>query len=159
MRFLTKQQLIRLAAIVLAAVLAAGGYAYFTSKGAGTGSATVASAAADNLAINGTTAGYLYPGDATGVEVDFTVDNPATFNQKVSKITLDSIGVDSGHSACATVLGTDFSMADVTVGGDGDIGPSSTGTTLSEKGALKMLDHGNQTACQGASLTLNFKSS
>jgi hypothetical protein len=152
----SKKGIALLAALAVAVVAAVGAYAYFTSTGSGSGSATVGTAA-NNLVTTGTPDSTALTPGGTGSVISFKVANPSNFNQRISNIHLVSIAPDSGHATCATVLGTDFSMADVPVGADGNIAPNATAQALTETGTLNMLDSGvNQDACKGASLTLTF---
>jgi hypothetical protein len=148
MRIITKK---RVAAAAALAVLAGGGmaaYAYFTTTGVGTGSASTGSSTP--VAIHGAAGSTLYPG--TSATVTFTVDNSSPGNQYVNTITLGSVTTDSGHSACVM---TDYTMADVTVHHSYANG---NGQAVAATGTLVMADNGNQDACQGAPLTLHFTS-
>jgi hypothetical protein len=123
--------------------------AYFSSTGAGTGSATVGSSSA--VTIHGTTATSLFPG--TSSTVSFTVDNPSPGSQRVNLIQLASVTTDAGHSAC--VMG-DFTMPNVTVN---QTFPNGNGQTVTATGTLSMANTAlNQDACQGAPLTLHLTS-
>src|ERR1700743_2667042 len=105
----------RFARTTVVAVVAAGAaLAYFTSSGAGTGTAPVGSSSA--LTLHATVSGTLYPGASS--PVSFTVDNPSQGAERVGTITLSSITVDAGHSTCSTALTgakPDFSMPNVSV--------------------------------------------
>jgi hypothetical protein len=152
--FATKKALVLLAITGVAVAASVGAYAYFSSAASGTGSATVGTSSA--LTLHGTISGdELYPGDTAGDTVTFTVDNPSNGKQRLGTVSLASVGVDSGHSACPHVVGTDFSMADVAV--DTSYAPGS-GQAVTPTGTLLMLDDGNQDACKGATLTLHFNS-
>jgi hypothetical protein len=139
----------------LAVAFAAVAYAYFTSNGSGTGTASVGTASA--VTLKATVTSSLYPGSSS--PVSFTVDNPSSGSQRVGTISLTSISVDSGHSACSTALGggnPDFSMPAVTV--NKTFAPGN-GQAVTQTGTLTMNETGvNQDACQGATLTLNLTS-
>jgi hypothetical protein len=137
----------------IAVLLVAGiAFAYFTSTGSGTGSATVGSAAND-ITVTGTGGSDLYPG-GPGVTVSFTASNGSDFNQKLSNIQLVSV---SGPGGCDTTVPTVFHMADVAVGADGNLAPNASSVALTETGMLYMEDNGaNQDPCQGGSLMLTF---
>lgn len=144
-----KTKLIAVGAATAAATLAIGGYAYFTSSGSGTGTATVGSTAA--VALHGTTAGSLYPG--TSSTVSFTLDNPSTGHQFLNTIHLAGVTADVGHASCDV---TDFTMPNVTANQDF---PAGNGQTVNATGTLSMANTAvNQDACQGATLTLNLTS-
>jgi hypothetical protein len=123
--------------------------AYFSSTGAGTGSATAGSSSA--VTIHGTTGSSLFPG--TSAQVSFTVDNPSPGSQRVNAIQLASVTTDAGHSAC--VMG-DFTMPSVTVN---QTFPNGNGQAVTATGTLSMANTAlNQDACQGAPLTLHLTS-
>jgi protein-S-isoprenylcysteine O-methyltransferase Ste14 len=137
-----------LLAVVSAAVVAAvGGYAYFTTTGTGTGSASVGTDS--GVTLHATTAGLLYPGGPSQT-VSFTVDNPSSGHQWVGTIHL--VSVATGVAGC---LGADFTMPDVVAGQN--VAPGG-GTVITATGQLSMADNGNQDACKNASLTLNLSS-
>src|SRR5437899_1598272 len=71
MRLITKRKITVLAALLIAAIAAIGGYAYFTANGSGSGTATVGTSS--NIVLHGSTVGTLYPG--TSVSISFTADN------------------------------------------------------------------------------------
>lgn len=155
-RLKTKKGIALLLTLVVVGASAFGAYAYFTSAGTGSGTATVGTSA-DNLVVTGTPDTTALTPGGTGSVISFAVANPSNFNQKISNIHLVSIAPDGSHATCATALGTDFSMADVAVGVDGNIAPNATAQALSETGTLQMLDSGvSQNACKGATLTLTF---
>ncbi len=91
-RFMNK----KVAAIGLAAGLAlgiaGGAFAYFTSTGAGNGSASVGSTGS-NIAVEGTSTPALTPGNSA--TVTFKAYNYATYNQAISNIHV------TGVSACS----------------------------------------------------------
>ena len=135
---------------VIAAMLIVGGiaFAYFTSNGTGSGSASVGTAA-DNISVTGTASGNLYPGG--NVTVNFTASNPATFKQKLTTIHLAGVTAPVGCTASW------FTMSDVSVGADGVLTPGANNSALTETGSLQMAESNtNQDACKNASLTLSF---
>lgn len=136
------------------AIIAAGvAFAYFTSSGSGTGTATVGSSSP--VTLHATISSSLYPGSSS--PVSFTVDNPSSGVQRVGTVSLASISVDAGHSGCSTTLGggnPDFTMAPVPV--NQVINPGN-GQSVAAGGTLTMNETGtNQDACQGATLTLHL---
>jgi hypothetical protein len=138
---------------VVALAAAGVAIAYFTSSGAGTGTAAVGSSS--SVTLHATISSNLYPGSSS--PVTFTVDNPSSGSQRVGAITLSSISVDSGHSGCSTAISggnPDFSMPAVTVN---KVFEPGNGQSVTPSGTLTMNDTGvNQDACQGATLTLNL---
>lgn len=136
------------------AVLAVAGaaFAYFSTTGSGTSSATVGTSAA--LTLHGTAATTLYPG--TSSTVSFTVDNPSSGSQRLGTITLASVTTDTTHTTGGCVL-SDFTMPDVV---SNQTFASGTGQTVTATGTVTMAAQPtvNQDACKGAPLTLNFTS-
>jgi hypothetical protein len=153
----------KLAVVVLTGALMFAGagvaFAYFTSTGTGTGSGAVGTATND-ITVVGTETTPVFPGGATGV-VSFTASNAAANPERLSNIHLTVVTPDTLHSSCATVLNTDFSMADVPVAvGDGTLAAHASAVSLTESGTLVMHDTGvSQNACEGATLTLTFTTS
>jgi hypothetical protein len=136
------------AAVGLSAV---GAFAYWTTSGAGTGSASVAD---DNgtLVLHGTAPTDLFPGGQSNVT--FTADNAGATNLFVGTIHLESVTADAGHATCDT---DDFTMADVV--SNTMVPANTTGHALGGTGTLVYANTTvNQDACKGASLTLNLSS-
>jgi hypothetical protein len=149
LRFTRKRALSTLAIVGVLAV-AGGAYAYFTSTGSGTGSATVGTTQA--VTLHATVTGALYPG--TSSPVAFTVDNPSNGSQRVGTIHLASVTTDVPHAACVVA---DFTMPDVV---SNQVFPKNNGQSVTVGGSLTMANTGvSQDACQGAPLTLNLTSS
>jgi len=139
--------------VALVAMLIVGSvaYAWFSSNGSGSGSASVGTAA-DNITVTGTAAGALYPGGTT--TVSFTASNPATFKQKLSTIHLSSVTAPVG---CTN---TWFTMNDVSVAAEGVLNAGASNVALTATGTVTMAESGtNQDACKNASLTLAFTTS
>jgi hypothetical protein len=138
---------------VVALAAAGAAVAYFTSSGSGTGAAAVGSS--ESVTLHATLSSDLYPGSSSPVSL--TVDNPSSGAQRVGTVTLSSISVDSGHSACATTISggkPDFSMPAIVVN---KVFPPGDGQSVTPAGTLTMNDTGvNQDACQGATLTLHL---
>jgi hypothetical protein len=160
--------------IVTVAVLSAAGgaYAYFTTTGTGSGTASVGTSS--SLTVTGTAASALYPG--TSSTVNFTVSNPSSGHQRLGAITLSALHACTGagstwngticssggteQTTCessdtnASSTTNNFSMQVVT--SNTDFGPGSN-QTVSQTGTLAMNNlSSSQNSCQGASLTLSF---
>ncbi len=155
MSLITKRRaLFGLAAICVLGI-AAVAFAYFSTTGSGTATATAGNSSP--VTLHGTVASTVYPG--TSSSVTFTVDNPSPGVQRVGTIKLASVTPDAGHSACSTVItggNPDFAMADVVVN---KVFATGNGQSVTPTGTLMMKDTGvNQDACQGATLTLNLTS-
>jgi len=153
-RFTKKRVFAALTGLAVMGV-AAGAYAYFSTTGSGTATATVGSSSA--LVIKGTVTGSLYPG--TSSPVSLTVDNPSSGKQRVGTISLEKITADAGHSSCSVVTtggNPDFTMADIAVN---KVFSPGNGQAVTPSGSLTMNETGvSQDACQGATLTLTLKS-
>jgi hypothetical protein len=166
MKFIkTKKGFALLAAVAVVAISAVGAYAYFTSTGAGTGSAAVGTSTA--FVLHGTSASTLYPG--TSSVVTFTADNPGSGNQLLNTIHLVSVVAyptapdrTAQTNAIATCGGansasSDFQMTDVVV--NHDYAPGS-GQAVTPTGTLNMNNlNAPQDTCKGAFLTLNLTNS
>ena len=154
MHFLTKRRALTAFAGLCVLGIAAGAYAYFTTTGSGTATATVGASSA--VTLKGTVTGNLYPGSSSPVTL--TVDNPSSGKQRVGTISLEKIAADAGHASCSVVItggNPDFTMADVVVNKTYSPG---NGQTVTPSGTLAMNDTGvSQDACQGATLTLTLK--
>ena len=155
MKLITKRRGLSVLTTALLVVVVGSAYAFFTSSGTGTGTASVGSSSA--VTLHATVTGSLYPGSSS--PVTFTVDNPSSGKQRVGTISLQSITPDASHSECSTVItggNPDFTMAEIVV--NKVFGPG-TGQAVTPNGSLTMNDTGvNQDACQGATLTLSLKS-
>ena len=153
MGFITKRRFLFGLTAALLVVAASGAYAFFTTSGSGTGTASVGSSSA--VTLHATVSGSVYPG--TSSPVTFTVDNPSSGKQKVGTITLTSITPDVSHSECSTVItggNPDFKMPAVAVNSTFGTGNAQAVTPT---GTLTMNDTGiSQDKCQGATLTLNL---
>jgi hypothetical protein len=144
--------------IVVALIVAGGALAYYTSAGAGSGSASVGSPAELTITAGTPTSGLLYPG-STG-EVDATISNPNTFPLRVNSLILDSAGIaaDSGHSGCDTSA---LHYTTQTNGGSGWNVPGKVGSTdgtlaIQLSGAISM-DSSAANECQGSTFTVYLK--
>lgn len=154
MDFLTNRRTLTAFVGICVLAIAAGAYAYFTTSGSGTVTATVGTSSA--VTLKGTVTGNLYPGSSSPVTL--TVDNPSAGKQRVGTISLEKITADAGHASCSVVItgGTpDFTMADVVVNKTYATGNNQA---VTPNGSLAMNDTGvSQDACQGATLTLTLK--
>jgi hypothetical protein len=168
MKLRSKRTLVLLGIIAVVAFAAVGAYAYFTSGGSGSGTASVGTSTA--FVLHGSAPTTLYPG--TSSNVTFTVDNPGSGHQQLGTIYLASVdayptaldrtnqtnvisgcgSVDPGNAANPGT--SDFYMADVPV--NADYAPGS-GQAVTPTGTLKMNDTAvSQDACKNAFLQLNL---
>jgi hypothetical protein len=144
----------RIAAVAAGACLAAStaAYGYWTTTGAGNGTASVAAAGA-TLVLHGAAAVPLAPGGATAVA--FTADNPGPSTLELGTIHLEGVTADAAHAGCAV---DDFAMADVP--SHTRVPAGASGYALTGAGSLRMADTDqNQDACKGATLTLSLSAS
>jgi hypothetical protein len=181
MSFFTKRRIAVLAALLVAAIAAIGGWAYFTANGAGSGTATVGTSS--NLTLHGATVGTLYPG--TTVPISFTVDNPGGGTERLGTIYLAGVkactgagsswdpSLNGGNGACSN-SGTEqsgcesvdpgsagdanlsnFYMADVAE--NQDFAGGASGASATNGGTLKMNNlSSSQDSCKNASLSLQL---
>ena len=174
-----KKGLVAFAAVLIVAMAAIGGYAYFTSTGSGTGSATVGTSTAwtvGQTAADVTAAGPLYPDQAIGTGTiqtnDYHVLNPSTGQQSLNQVVISiatfpgggvwSIQPNPSKPACTA--------ADFSVGGQ-PVGSAWTDTSLAGNKAagfdtttgtvtVQMIDNGlNQDNCKNAVPPLYFSAS
>lgn len=129
---------------IVGALAAVGAYAYFTSAGSGTGTATVGTSS--GVILSGGPSGLLYPGGPDRA-VTVTVTNPGSGAQYVG--TVSGTVVDNG--GCD---GDWFEVDSVLVGATLAPGASTTRSTV-----VRMLDSGtSQDACKNASMTIDWSS-
>ncbi len=174
MSFIRRRKGLTILSLVGVIALAGVAYAYFSSTGTGTGSATVGTSTA--LTVTGTSASTLYPG--TTSSISFTVSNPGTGHEQLTSIQLASVKacVGSGSSwngsscsnsgteatTCESVEtgATDGNTANFwmpNVSENQDVAGGASNATVTNNGTLTMNDlSSNQDACKNANLTLNF---
>ena len=185
MKFIkSKKGLALLAVLVVAAAGAIAGYAYFTSTGNGTGSATVGTASnwtvGESAAqIAAATGGPLYPDASIGtgaghnvLSTAYTVTNPGSGSQNLTSVTVKVANSDgSAWSSQTNALKPACTAADFSVGGAA-VGatwtdPSATlygtytaGSSRNSSVTVEMIDNGaNQDNCQGVTVPLYFSAS
>lgn len=155
----TRRRVVAALGGVTALVVAGAAFAYFTSSGSGTGSASVGTPSA--VTLLGTITGAPVPAGApAGVSV--LVTNPGGGSEFVNAVHLASITTDVDHSTCVTTVGAApgaaFTMADIPVA-QTLTGTGTTNDHVTVTGSLRMNDTlVNQDNCKGATLTLNFTS-
>lgn len=164
-----------LATMVVAAVGAVAGYAYFTSTGNGTGSVAVGTASSWVVGqATGATGGPLYPDSTIGgtnVQTDpYTIANTNAGNQELTNVVID-VANSNGGTWTAQVTSTKpaCSAADFSVGGQpvgtpwtdtSAAGDFTAGQSKTEKVSVEMIDNGsNQDNCQGVTVPLYFSAS
>lgn len=180
MKFIkSKKGLALLATLAVAVVAAVGGYAYFTSTGHGTGSATVGTDTPWTVGqdATGATGGPLYPdaaaatfsypaGPFSGANVQtdpYTVTNGGSGNQNLTSVTVKVANADGSAWTSGTCSASDFSVGGGAAGATWT-DPSATlygDYTASESRhssvTVEMVDSGaNQNDCRGLTVPLYF---
>jgi hypothetical protein len=166
-RFTKKRTLTVLGGGALAVLGAVAAFAFFTSSGNGSGSATVGSAGSWNFSVASAT-GTLYPDPASGgtniATEAYTVTNGGQGNQYLTNVQ---------YSVPSTYSATDSNGDPACTASSFRLGPSSNSTgaaatdayttdlaaggTVTGKATIEMIDNnGNQNACQGVTVPLSF---
>jgi hypothetical protein len=139
-------------AIALMAIIALSGvaYAYWSSSGTGTGSATVGTSELLTAAqVGGPTTGLVPNGSTHNVVV--TVHNPASFSQSFAAIAI-TVHAATLPAGCDPLW---FPVVNPTIGAPVVVGAGLTSAQYT--GTIAMTDSGtNQDVCQGASITLDI---
>jgi hypothetical protein len=173
--FSTKKAVAIGGAVALTLGLAGGAFAYFTSTGNGTGSATVGSATSWTVGETGTpSGGPLYPDAAIGganVQTDtYTVTNGGSGSQNLTSVVVSvATSTDGTWSSQANINLPACTAADFSVGGQA-VGTAWTDTSLagdftasqSKNGTvtIELIDNSaNQDNCQGVTVPLYFSAS
>ena len=149
------------AAGVIGLATAGGAYAYWTSLGGGTGTATTRAGASNVFLVTGGSATAMYPGDSAQT-VTATVKNTGTESYKIQAVkayvTTNKTNCDGSdyklNGAVAPVSEATAASLGVTAV---DLAPAATTTvdyTLQFNNKTT-----NQDACQGATVTINYVAS
>lgn len=163
MKFLkTKKGFALLAAVAVVGISAIGAYAYWTTTGAGSGSATNASSNG-TLTLSATFAAGLTPGASEPVH--FFAANPGTTDLRVGTVS-SVVSIDAGHAYDATTnaggcKASDFTVADVLEGQTIAHGtPVLSPVALTNDGSISFANSltDNQDGCKGATVTLTLSS-
>ena len=161
---LSKKLAIAAVATVAAVGAASSAFAYWTTSGSGTGSASAASGQVDHLGFTTASISDMFPGDSSQ-SLTVTVTNDATQNAYVAsvkayltvvpvsgscaagnfKLNGSAAPGDADHAASLTWLGQDLAKS----GGHDDATGSIQFNNLSS----------NQDGCKGAAVTLNYLAS
>ena len=158
-KHLTKRRVVLSALVVLAlAITASVAFAYFTSTGAGSSTATVG--AAPNLTVTvDPISGDLLPG--TSVDISGSVSNPNVTKLQLSHIVpgTPQVVIDTDH-ANAGCSADDFTVSSLTPSAVTLPQTLSKNGSVSFTGTLSMANTDeNQDACQGATVTVNIAAS
>ena len=181
MKFVTTKTIAVLAVVLIAALAAIGGWAYFSANGSGSATATVGTSS--NLVLHGSTVGTLYPG--SNVSISFTVDNPGGGTERLGTIYLAGVkactgagsswdpSLNSGAGGCSNsgteqtscesvdpgnasdANASNFYLADVTE--NQDLTGGASGVSATNGGTLKMNNlSSSQDSCKNANLYLQL---
>lgn len=132
-------------------------FAYWTTTGAGDGSATTGTSTPVTVTQVGAVTG-LVPGGPAGA-VNFKINNPASFNQYITTVLITKGAVTGPNVSVATpCTAADFTLVQPD-SIDDDLTPGDH--TYSPSGATLKLDNttSNQDGCKGASIALAFDAS
>jgi hypothetical protein len=165
----SKKGIALLAVVAVAAISAVGAYAYFTSTGTGSGSATVGTSTAWQVTTDAATGGPLTPGGAstTYEAVAYRVKNNSTGHQNLANVNVKVANADgTAWTAVAGCSASDFQLsidggstwgaAGASVNDTalaGNLAPS--GVTSDGTITIRMIDSGsNQDGCKNATVPL-----
>jgi hypothetical protein len=150
------------AAGIIGLATAGGAYAYWTSLGGGSGTATTRAGASNVFLVTGGSTTAMYPGDAAQT-VTATVKNTGTENYTIQAVkayvTTNKQGCDAtDYKLNGTVApgseGTAASLAVTSV----DLAPAAT-TTVDYTLQFNNKAATNQDACKGAAVTITYVAS
>jgi len=155
-----------IASVVAVGAMAFGAYAYFTSTGSGTGSATVGTDSAWTVGQTGSTgAANLYPDTTIGAgsiqTKTYDITNPSAGHQNLTSVTVKVANADGSPWTSGTCSKSDFSVGGAAPGAtytDTDsAGNFAGGETRSDTVTVQMIDSGsNQNDCRGLTVPLYF---
>jgi len=160
-KHLSKKRVVLGALVVVMLAIASGvAYAYWTSAGTGSASATAGTSVAFTAALNGTAPTGLVPGGSDQA-IDVKVTNPANFPQTLSALTVSVANATDG-SPWTAVTGCskdDFLITQPTV----TAAPiaASPGSTIVTGAKIHMINSTtiNQNGCKGVTIPLYFSAS
>ena len=147
----TKKKRLMLGGVVLALVLAAGAYAYWTSSGEGTGTVK-ASAGGAAFEVSSTLVEGLYPGGSSAVTVKVK-DVDASQNEFLTKLEAEVEKTSVAECKKEWFEVTPASQEPKVVIAHGETKEYTVNLKMKEEAAV------NQNACKGASVTLKYKAS
>ena len=165
MKHLKSKKAVVLLVLAIAAIASVGAYAYFTSTGSGTGSATVGSDSAWAVGQTGSAGPSLYPDTAIGTgsiqTKTYTITNPSAGHQNLANVTVKVANADGSPWTSGMCNKNDFSVGGAAVGAtytDTDsAGNFAGGETRTDSVTVQMIDNGaNQNDCRGLTVPLYF---
>ena len=151
-RFLkTKKNRVAIGGVVLALVLAAGAYAYWTSSGEGTGTVKASSGGAA-FEVSSTLVEGLYPGGSSAVTVKVK-DVDASQSEYLTKVEAEVEKTSAAECKKEWFEVTPASQEPKVLIAHGETKEYTVNLKMKEEAAV------NQNACKGASVTLKYKAS
>jgi hypothetical protein len=156
-RKLLKMPVVVALSVVAVLVTSVSAYAYWTTTGAGTGSATVASSNG-TIVLHASFANGLTPGASEAV--GFTADNAGTSNLYVGTAT-STVSVSNAYNATTNPGGCKASWFSIApVAENQTIAAGGSGVALAHDGSITFNDSSseNQDGCKGATVTLTLAS-
>jgi predicted ribosomally synthesized peptide with SipW-like signal peptide len=151
-RFLkTKKKRLALGGVVVALVLAAGAYAYWTSSGEGTGTVKASSGGAA-FEVSSTLAEGIYPGGSSAVTVKVK-DVDASQSEYLTKLEAEVEKTSAVECKKEWFEVTPASQEPKVLIAHGETKEYTVNLKMKEEAAV------NQNACKGASITLKYKAS
>ena len=154
----------KIAAAAAAATIVGGvgiAYGYWTSTGAGDGSATTGSATNDLLITQSTAPTNLAPGVAAGA-ITGTIQNTQPIggqNEHVGSVTVSIASVDKAVGAPAgTCTAADYTLSDPVMVVNSDLAPQATANFSGASLAFNNDPANSQDGCQGATVNLHYAS-
>jgi hypothetical protein len=147
----TKKNRLAIGGIVLALVMAAGAYAYWTSSGEGTGTVKASTGGAA-FEVSSTLVEGLYPGGSSAVTVKVK-DVDASQNEFLTKLEAEVEKTSVVECKKEWFEVTPASQEPKVVIAHGETKEYTVNLKMKEEAAV------NQNACKGASITLKYKAS
>ena len=148
----------------VAAILSVGAYAYFTSAGNGSGSASVGTSTTWAVTTLSATGGPLTPGGPTE-SITYQVKNNSSGSQSLANVAISVANANaSAWTAVSGCSKSDFSIdgasAGTTVNDTTQAANLAPGATATGSITLQMVDSGsNQDGCKGATVPLYLSAS
>jgi hypothetical protein len=147
----TKKNRLAIGGVVLALVLAAGAYAYWTSSGEGTGTVK-ASAGGAAFEVSSTLVEGIYPGGSSAVTVKVK-DVDASQSEFLTKLEAEVEKTSAAECKKEWFEVTPASQEPKVVIAHGETKEYTVTLKMKEEAAV------NQNGCKGASITLKYKAS
>jgi hypothetical protein len=164
MRKIMKKRVIATLTVLAVLVSAVSAYAYWTTTGSGSGSATVGTTSPWAVTVGTPTGGALTPGGPTDT-VSYSVKNNSTGNQKFNQVVISVANSDgSAWTAVPGCSASDFSINGAAAGAPATDASQAfdlaAGASASGAFTIQMVDSAtNQNACKGVTVPLYVSAS